>query len=64
MNQIYWIYIIDNTGATIFSYESIAQNSLNNNHSIISHFLHAVQFVGKNLKYNEIKSIDLGNNRF
>lgn len=64
MNQIYWIYIIDDTGAPIFSYESIVQGSLNKNHAIISHFLHALQSIGKNLEYNEVKSIDLGNNRF
>ena len=64
MNQIYWIYIIDNTGATIFSYENLIQGSLNSNHTIISHFLFALQSVGKNLGYNEVKSINLGNNRF
>ena len=64
MNQIYWIYIIDDTGATIFSYETIVQGSLNNNHAIISHFLHALRSIGKNLDLNEVKSIDLGNSRF
>ncbi|MFX1446327.1 MAG: hypothetical protein ACFFHV_23270, partial [Promethearchaeota archaeon] len=64
MNQIYWIYIIDDRGATIFSYETTVQGSLRNNHAIISHFLHALQSIGKNLGDNEVKSIDLGNNRF
>ena len=64
MNKIDWIYIIDDTGATIFSYQSVVKGSLKNNNTIISHFLHALQSVSKNLDHNEIKSMDLGNNKF
>ncbi len=64
MTKIDWIHIIDDTGATIFSYETIVQGSLRNNHTIISHFLYALQSISKNLDYSEVKSVDLGNNRF
>ena len=64
MTKIDWIHIIDDTGATIFSYETIVQGSLRNTHTIISHFLHALQSISKNLDHSKVKSIDLGNNRF
>jgi hypothetical protein len=64
MNQIFWIYILDDTGATIFSYQNNVQGTSNNNHTIISHFIHALRLLGTNLDQNEVKSINLGNNRF
>ena len=64
MNKIYWIYIIDNTGATIFSYESPIQGVSGINSTLVSHFIYALQAVGKNLAEDEIKAVDLGNNKY
>ncbi|MFX1443256.1 MAG: hypothetical protein ACFFHV_07585 [Promethearchaeota archaeon] len=64
MNKIDWIYIIDDTGATIFSYEIHVQGSGNVSHALLSHFLFALQSIGKNLKDSEIKSIEMSNNKF
>ena len=64
MNKIYWIYIIDNTGATIFSYESPIQGVSGINSTLVSHFIYALQAVGKNLEEDEIKAVDLGNNKY
>lgn len=64
MNTIYWIYIVDNTGATIFSYMSYAQVTSKFNSALLSHFIYALQSVAKNLEEDEIKGVDIGNNKF
>ena len=64
MNKIYWIYIIDNTGATIFSYEQSIQGTSKINSTLLSHFIYALQSVAKNLEVDEIKAVDIGNNEF
>ena len=64
MNKIDWIYIIDDTGAIIFSYEIHVQGSGNVSHALLSHFLFALQSTAKNLKDNEIRSIEMSNNKF
>lgn len=64
MNKIYWIYIIDNTGATIFSYEQSIQGTSKINSTLLSHFIYALQSVAKNLEVDEIKAVDIGNNKF
>jgi len=64
MNMIHWIYIIDQSGASIFSYENHVQGSGNGNLSLLSHFLFALQSIAKTLKENEIRSVEMSNNRF
>ena len=64
MNMINWIYIIDQSGATIFSYENHVQGSGNGNLAFLSHFLFALQSIAKTLKENEVRSVEMGNNRF
>jgi hypothetical protein len=64
MNKIDWIYIIDDTGATIFSYEIHIQGSGNASNALLSHFLFALQSIAKNLKINEMKSVEMSNNKF
>jgi len=64
MSKIDWIYIIDDTGATIFSYEIHIQGSGNISHALLSHFLFALQSIAKDLKDNEMKSVEMGNNKF
>ena len=64
MNKIDWIYIIDNAGATIFSYENYIQGSGNISYALLSHFLFALQSIAKDLKENEIKGVEMGNNKF
>lgn len=64
MNEISAIYIIDTTGATIFSYEHHVQGLSSPNIALLSHFLSALKSTAKNLHSNEIKSIDISNNKF
>ena len=64
MIGVYWIYIIDNTGAAIFSYENPIQANSRINSTLLSHFIYALQSFGKNLEQDEIKAVDLGNNKF
>ena len=64
MNKIDWIYIIDNAGATIFNYEIHIQGSSNISHALLSHFLFGLQSIAKDLKENEIKGVEMGNNKF
>ena len=64
MNGIFWIYIIDNTGATIFSYQNPIQGTSGINSTLLSHFIHAFQSVAKNLEDDEIRGVDIGNNKF
>jgi hypothetical protein len=64
MNRIYWIYIIDDKGATIFSYENIVKGYSNGNHTIISNLIYSLQSIAKDLTPDTVKNITLGNNRF
>lgn len=64
MNEINWIYIIDDAGATIFSYVNYVQGTGNGNPALLSHFLFALKLIAKTLKENEIRSVEMSNNRF
>lgn len=64
MNEINWIYIIDQSGANIFSYQNHVQGGGNGNLALLSHFLFALQSIAKTLKENEIRGVEIGNNRF
>jgi len=64
MEKIYWLYIIDDSGATIFSYENPIQGTSGINSTLLSHFIYALQSVAKNLEEDEIKGVDIGNNKF
>ncbi|MFX1326497.1 MAG: hypothetical protein ACFE8N_16215 [Promethearchaeota archaeon] len=63
-DEIIWIYIIDNSGATIFSYENFLMGNSEINHALLSHFIHALQSMAKNLEEEEIKEVIIGENRF
>ncbi|MFX1313825.1 MAG: hypothetical protein ACFFHD_14640 [Promethearchaeota archaeon] len=64
MDKIIWIYIIDRSGATIFSYEPYIKGNSEVNITLLSHFIHALQAVAKNMKYDEIKEVNIDKNRF
>jgi len=64
MERIYWLYIIDPKGVTIFSYQTAIQGSSEINSTLLSHFIYALQAVAKNLEEDEIKGVDIGNNKF
>ncbi len=64
MNVINWIYIIDDAGATIFSFENHAQGAGNGTSALMSHFLFALQSIAKTLKDNEVRGVEMSNNRF
>ncbi|MFX0020524.1 MAG: hypothetical protein ACFFAF_17505 [Candidatus Hermodarchaeota archaeon] len=64
MDEIIWIYIIDNTGATVFSYENYIKGTSQVNHTLLSHFIHAFQSVAKNIEEDEIKDLIIDKNKF
>ena len=64
MERIYWLYIIDPKGATIFSYQNAIHGSSQINSTLLAHFIYALQSVAKNLEEDEIKGVDIGNNKF
>ena len=64
MDEIIWIYIIDSSGAIIFSYENLVQGPSVVNHALLSHFIYALQSVAKNIEEDEIKKVDIDKNKF
>jgi hypothetical protein len=64
MNLINWIYVIDDSGGTIFSFENHAQGNNGSSSALLSHFLFALQSIAKSLKENEVRSVEMSNNRF
>jgi len=64
LNIIESVYIIDDTGATIFSNEIHIQGAGDVSQAILSNFLFALQSIAKNLKDNEMKSIEMSNSKF
>jgi hypothetical protein len=64
MERIYWLYIIDPKGATIFSYQNAIYGSSKINSTLLSHFIYALQSVAKNLEEDEIRGVDIGNDKF
>ncbi|MFX1273605.1 MAG: hypothetical protein ACFFBP_11555 [Promethearchaeota archaeon] len=64
MDEIIWIYIIDKSGATIFSYENYIKGTSQVNHALLSHFIHALQSVANNIKEDEIKEVLIDKNKF
>ena len=64
MDEIVWIYIIDSSGGTIFSYENYVQGHSVVNHTLLSHFVYALQSVAKNIEEDEIKEVDIDKNKF
>ncbi|MHA2282146.1 MAG: hypothetical protein ACXAC5_14990 [Promethearchaeota archaeon] len=63
-DEIIWINIIDDSGAIIFSYENYVKGTSEVNHALLSHFIHALQSVGKNLQEDEIKEVDIAKDKF
>ena len=64
MNVINWIYVIDESGATIFSFENHIQGANGNTSALLTHFLFALQSIAKTLKDSEVRSVEMSNNRF
>jgi len=64
MDEIIWIYIIDKSGATIFNYDNYIKKSSDIDHSILTHFIHALQSVAKNIEEDEIKVVNIDKNKF
>ncbi len=64
MNIINWIYVIDKSGGTIFSFENHIQGTNGSTSAVLSHFLFALQSIAHTLKDDEVRSVEMGNNRF
>jgi hypothetical protein len=64
MKEIIWIYIIDSSGATIFGYDNYVKGNSEVNHTLLSHFIYALQSVAKNMGEDETKEVEINKNRF
>ena len=64
MDEIYWIFILDNIGKTIFSYENHIQGSSTANTALLSHLIYALQSITKDIREDQIKGVEMGNNKF
>jgi len=64
MDDIYWIFIIDNIGKTIFSYENHIQGSSTANSALLSHLIYSLQSISKDIREDQVKGVEMGNNRF
>ena len=64
MDEIYWIYILDGIGKTIFSYENHVQGSSTANTALLSHLIYALQSITKDIREDQIKGVEMGNNKF
>ena len=64
MDEIYWIFILDNIGKTIFSYENHIQGSSTANTALLSHLIYALQSITKDIREDQVKGVEMGNNKF
>jgi len=64
MDDIIWIYIIDKSGTTVFSYDNYTQGTSDVNHTLLSHFILALQSIVKNIEEEEIKEVNIDKNNF
>ena len=64
MDEIYWIYILDDIGKTIFSYENHIQGSSTANTALLSHLIYALQSITKDIREDQVKGVEMGNNKF
>ena len=64
MNEFYWIYIIDETGKTLFSYENHIQGSSTANTALLSHLIYALQAISKDIGEDQVKGVEMGNDKF
>jgi len=64
MKEIIWIYIIDSSGATIFGYDNYVKGNSEINHTLLSHFIYALQSVAKNMGEDKTKEVEINKNKF
>lgn len=64
MDEIYWIFIIDENGKTLFSYENHIQGSSTANMALLSHLIYALQSISKDIREDQIKGVEMGNDKF
>ncbi len=64
MDEIYWLFIVDNIGKTIFSYENHIQGTSTANTALLSHLLYALQTISKDIKEDQVKGVEMGNDKF
>jgi hypothetical protein len=64
MDEIYWLFIVDNIGKTIFSYENHIQGTSTANTALLSHLLYALQTISKDIREDQLKGVEMGNDKF
>ena len=63
MNEIDWLYLLDNRGAPILIYKNIKQETLTPNISILSHFLFGLKINSQDQK-DDIKFVEIEKDRY
>jgi hypothetical protein len=64
MNRINWVYILDNKGKNFFNLETQEQGSAGTSSTLMSRLIFSLQSIAKDLKANEMKSVEMGQNRY
>ena len=64
MDEIYWLYIIDAAGKTLFSYENHIQGSSTANTALLSHLIFALKSISKDIREGQVKGVEIGNDKF
>ena len=64
MDEIYWIYIVDENGKTLFSYENHIQGSSTANTALLSHLIFSLQSISKDIREDQVKGVEMGNDKF
>ena len=64
MNDIKWIYMINNRGSLVLIYKNTNQGAVEPNYSILSHFIFALQSVAGKFEEDEVKVIEIENENF
>ncbi len=64
MDEIYWIFILDNGGKTLFSYENHIQGTSTANTALLSHLIYALKSISKDIREDQVKGVEMGNDKF
>ncbi len=64
MDEIYWIFILDNNGKTLFSYENHIQGTSTANTALLSHLIYALKSISKDIGEDQVKKVEMGNDKF
>ena len=64
MDKMYFIFIMDAMGKTIFSYENHIQGASTANTALLSHLIFALRSISKDIGEDQVKKVEMGNDKF